>query len=158
MPVDWPALLRIARVEVNSVVCSLPRDLRAEAGRLPVTLERRPGSALRRDGVEPDTLGLFIGEPFSETGMTTAPLPAQIILFLENIWEQPARRSRFIARRFAPPFCMNWVITSAWTKVISKSADWNRRPRVIFHLRRQIFVFTCATTGKMSLRLPSEWI
>ena len=87
MPVDWPALLRIARVEVNSVVCSLPRDLRAEAGRLPVTLERRPDSALRRDGVEPDTLGLFIGEPFSETGMTTAPLPAQIILFLENIWE-----------------------------------------------------------------------
>ncbi len=41
---------------------------------------------MQNDGIEPDTLGLFVGEPFSETGTTTAPLPAQVILFLENIW------------------------------------------------------------------------
>jgi predicted Zn-dependent protease with MMP-like domain len=87
MPVDWPTLLELARVEVNTVVRSLPRDLRAEAGLVPVTLEKRPGDTLREDGVEVDTLGLFVGEPFSETGTTTAPLPAQIVLFLENIWE-----------------------------------------------------------------------
>jgi predicted Zn-dependent protease with MMP-like domain len=85
MPSDWSHLLAIAESEVNRTIRALPAALREQVVELPVTFERRPGKALQEDGIEEDTLGLFVGEPFSETGTTTAPLPAQVILFLENI-------------------------------------------------------------------------
>ena len=37
------------------------------------------------DGIEPDTLGLFVGGEFAHEAHV--PMPAQIILYLENIWE-----------------------------------------------------------------------
>ena len=40
-----------------------------------------------KDGLEPDILGLFVGTPFPAETLDTDPIPAQIILFLENIWE-----------------------------------------------------------------------
>ena len=87
MSSDWSQLLALAESEVSRTIQSLPPALRESARQLPVSFEPRPGKALRDDGIEPDTLGLFVGEPFSETGTTTAPLPAQVILFLDNIWE-----------------------------------------------------------------------
>ena len=87
MSSDSSSLLALAESEVSRTLQSFPSALRASARQLPVSFERRPGKALQKDGIEPDTLGLFVGEPFSETGTTTAPLPAQVILFLENIWE-----------------------------------------------------------------------
>jgi predicted Zn-dependent protease with MMP-like domain len=87
MSSDWSYLLALAESEASRTIQSLPSALRASARQLPVSFERQPGKALQKDGIEPDTLGLFVGEPFSETGTTTEPLPAQIILFLENIWE-----------------------------------------------------------------------
>ena len=87
MPIDWAHLLALAESEVSRTIQSLPSALRDKVRQLPVSLERQPDLALQNDGIEPDTLGLFVGEPFSETGTTTAPLPAQVILFLENIWE-----------------------------------------------------------------------
>jgi len=87
MASDWSHLLALAESEVNRTIQSLPSALRHKVRQLPVSLERRPDKALQKDGIEPDTLGLFVGEPFSETGTTAAPLPAQVILFLENIWE-----------------------------------------------------------------------
>ena len=36
------------------------------------------------DGIEPDTLGLFVGGEFAH--QDDVPLPAQIILYLENIY------------------------------------------------------------------------
>jgi len=87
MPADWPTRLSLAEATVKNVLALLPRDLRAEAERVPVSLETRPNRALQEDGIEPDTLGLFVGEPFSEIGTTTSPLPAQVILFLDNIWD-----------------------------------------------------------------------
>ena len=87
MSSDWSQLLALAESEVSRTIQSLPSALRGSARQLPVSFERQPGKALQKDGIEPDTLGLFVGEPFSETGATTAPLPAQVILFLENIWE-----------------------------------------------------------------------
>jgi predicted Zn-dependent protease with MMP-like domain len=87
MSSDWAYLLALAEAEVSRTIQSLPSALRESAGQLPLIFERQPGKALQEDGIEPDTLGLFVGEPFSETGTTIAPLPAQVILFLENIWE-----------------------------------------------------------------------
>ena len=87
MSSDWSHLLALAASEVDRTIQSLPSPLRKSARLVPVSFERHPGQALQEDGIEPDTLGLFVGEPFSETGTTTAPLPAQVILFLENIWD-----------------------------------------------------------------------
>jgi len=69
------------------VLTSLPAPLRARAQALPVTFERQPNAAQRRDGVEPDTLGLFVGTEFGCEETSSLPLPAQIILYLENIWD-----------------------------------------------------------------------
>jgi len=80
-------LLSLAETEVKKILHSLPHDLRIEAERVPVSFEARPNRALQADGIETDTLGLFVGEPFSEAGKSSEPLPPQIILFLENLWE-----------------------------------------------------------------------
>jgi predicted Zn-dependent protease with MMP-like domain len=65
----------------------LPAPLREQAQALPVTYEAKPGRDLLADGYEPDLLGLFVGAPFGEELVGTVDLPAQIILFLENLWD-----------------------------------------------------------------------
>jgi len=51
---------------------------------LPVSYERMPSPALIEEGLDADTLGLFVGGEHSEENQSL--LPSQIILFLENIW------------------------------------------------------------------------
>jgi predicted Zn-dependent protease with MMP-like domain len=87
MRLDWQRLHALARDEVQATLAALPAPLRDRAQALPVTFERHPNAAQRRDGVEPDTLGLFVGPEFGEEESTTLPLPPQIILYLENIWD-----------------------------------------------------------------------
>jgi len=82
---SWTDLLRWAQAQVRSTLAALPRKLRAAAQDLPVTYEHRPNEALVAEGIEPDTLGLFVGGEFAEG--THAILPAQVILFLDNIWD-----------------------------------------------------------------------
>jgi len=86
MQLDWEKLESLALAEVEATLAALPAPLRAQAQKLPVTFERRPNAAQRRDGIEPDTLGLFVGPEFADE--EAVPLPPQIILFLENIREQ----------------------------------------------------------------------
>ena len=40
---------------------------------------------MQADGIKPDTLGLFIGPEFADEG--AVPLPPQIMLFLDNLWD-----------------------------------------------------------------------
>ena len=87
MRLDWEKLHTLAREEVEATLAALPPPLRERAQALPVTFERRPNAAHRQDGIEPDTLGLFVGPEFACEENTTLPLPPQIILFLENIWD-----------------------------------------------------------------------
>jgi predicted Zn-dependent protease with MMP-like domain len=87
MRFDWQKLHALALAEVESTLAALPAPLRERAQALPVTFERHPNAAHRRDGIEPDTLGLFVGPEFADEENNTLPLPPQIILFLENIWE-----------------------------------------------------------------------
>jgi len=87
MRLDWQKLHALAREEVQTTLAALPAPLRDRAQALPVTFERHPNAALRRDGIEPDTLGLFVGPEFAEEETTAVPLPPQIILYLENIWD-----------------------------------------------------------------------
>ena len=51
----------MASAEVEAVLTKLPESLREEAKQLPVTLERIPNAGLLEEGIETDTLGLFIG-------------------------------------------------------------------------------------------------
>jgi predicted Zn-dependent protease with MMP-like domain len=87
MRFDWQQLHALAREEVEATLASLPAPLRERAQPLPVTFERRPNAAQRRDGIEPDTLGLFVGPEFADEESSALPLPPQIILFLENLWD-----------------------------------------------------------------------
>ena len=84
---DWQRLRNLALAEVEATLGALPTPLRQRAQALPVTFERKPNAAHQRDGIEPDTLGLFVGPEFAYEETTALPLPPQIILFLENLWD-----------------------------------------------------------------------
>ena len=75
----------MASREVEATLAALPKSLRERAEKLAVTFERQPNVGLQADGIEPDTLGLFTGPEFADEG--NVPLPPQIILFLENLWD-----------------------------------------------------------------------
>ncbi|MCX6916165.1 MAG: metallopeptidase family protein [Verrucomicrobia bacterium] len=87
MPLDWQKLHALALAEVKATLAALPEPLRDRAQALPVTFERLPNKAQLRDGIYPDTLGLFVGPEFAYEETTALPLPPQIILFLANIWD-----------------------------------------------------------------------
>jgi predicted Zn-dependent protease with MMP-like domain len=85
MNANWKKLQSSALAEVEATLAALPKSLRERAEKLAVTFERQPNAGLQADGIEPDTLGLFTGPEFADEG--NVPLPPQIILFLENIWD-----------------------------------------------------------------------
>jgi predicted Zn-dependent protease with MMP-like domain len=82
----WDDLVQRAEAEIERTLASLPSDLAEQVSLLPVIFEPEPNQALVRDGLQPDTLGLFAGErhPDAESGFD--PLPGQMILFLQNLW------------------------------------------------------------------------
>ncbi|HEU0040620.1 MAG TPA: hypothetical protein VFR76_15245, partial [Verrucomicrobiae bacterium] len=75
MTSDWKKLAALALAEVEATLAALPAPLREQAQKLPVTFERRPNHALQADGIEPDTLGLFVGPEFAEED--AVPMPPQ---------------------------------------------------------------------------------
>ena len=83
---DFEKLHKLALAQVAATLAALPAPLRERAQTLAVTFERRPNRVLQADGIWPDTLGLFVGPDFADE--TNVPMPPQIILFLDNIWEQ----------------------------------------------------------------------
>ena len=85
MTANWKKLQASALVEIEATLAALPKPLRERAEKLPVTFERWPNTGLQADGIEADTLGLFTGPEFADEG--NVPLPPQIILFLENLWD-----------------------------------------------------------------------
>jgi predicted Zn-dependent protease with MMP-like domain len=104
MPAEnWAQLEARARREVDRVVRSLPKPLRERARDLPVTYERQPNDALVADGIEPDTLGLFVGPAFAEEGHGS-PMPSQIILYLDNIWDQADADLEFFSEEVRTTF------------------------------------------------------
>ena len=74
-----------AQAVVEETIAALPKPIRQRAAGLPVSYDARPQQWLIDDGFDPDTLGLFIGSAWAET--EADPLPPQIVLFLENIWD-----------------------------------------------------------------------
>src|SRR4051794_3576021 len=82
---NWNQLQTIALQEVEATLTALPKPLHEPARKLPITFERTPNAGLQADGIDPDTLGLFVGPDFADE--LAVPMPPQIILFLENIWD-----------------------------------------------------------------------
>ncbi|HLP77297.1 MAG TPA: metallopeptidase family protein [Candidatus Paceibacterota bacterium] len=82
---DWNSLVALATLEVETVLARLPAPLRERAAALPITFEPEPNAGLVDDGIEPDTLGLFVGPEFAAE--SDVPMPPQIILFLNNLWD-----------------------------------------------------------------------
>jgi predicted Zn-dependent protease with MMP-like domain len=83
MPDEWRQLVELAKREVETTLRSLPALLREPARAVPITYEPWPNDALVDDGIEADSLGLFVGGEYAEGDHVV--IPAQIILFLENI-------------------------------------------------------------------------
>ena len=83
---NWTELSRTALAEVQTLIRSLPREIRAQAESLAVLLEQRPPKALINEGIAADTLGIFEGPSLrdSDGGATTPP---HIILYLANLWD-----------------------------------------------------------------------
>ena len=85
MKVDWEKLHELALAEIEKTLSELPKPLLEQAQKLPVTFEKTPNMGLQADGIDVDTLGLFVGAEFADEGSMI--LPPQIILFLENLWD-----------------------------------------------------------------------
>lgn len=85
---DFAQLTAAAQQVVAAAQRRLPADVRAAAAAVPVCYEPRPDDAILAEGWEPDILGLFVGhEHGGELRDDPAPLPPQILLFLENLWD-----------------------------------------------------------------------
>ena len=80
-------LKQIAAQEVKNMINRLPSQLQSKIAAVAVVLELKPGKDRIAEGTESDLLGLFIG-PSLRDGDEGAPLPPQIFLFLENIWDE----------------------------------------------------------------------
>lgn len=85
--ISWEKLVTMASREVEKTVRALPPELRTEAEQVPVLYEAVPSAALQAEGIEADTLGLFTGGAFPDGETNRDPLPTQITLYLENLWE-----------------------------------------------------------------------
>jgi predicted Zn-dependent protease with MMP-like domain len=77
----------IAEKVVAATQRRLPPVIREPAMLVPVCFEPRPNKEILMEGWEPDILGLFVGPPHGEDPGSAEPLPSQILLFLENIWD-----------------------------------------------------------------------
>jgi predicted Zn-dependent protease with MMP-like domain len=81
----WQQLLSIAQREVEATLAALPAPVRRQAAPLPVSYETHPEKNKLNEEYDPDLLGLFVGAALAEPD--ESPLPPQIILFLENLWD-----------------------------------------------------------------------
>jgi predicted Zn-dependent protease with MMP-like domain len=87
MQSNWEHLKQLALTEVAATLAALPAPLRERATALPVTLEHVPNAAFVAEGIDPDTLGMFTGPAFADEALSASPVPPQIILFLDNLWD-----------------------------------------------------------------------
>lgn len=84
---NFAQLSVVAKQVVAAAQRRLPAAVRAVAANVPVCYERHPNATLVAEGCEPDLLGMFVGHEHRGEHAEGAPLPPQILLFLENIWD-----------------------------------------------------------------------
>ena len=84
---DRARLTQIAADTVGAAQRQLPPDLRALARGVAVHYERAPSEDIIAEGFEPDILGLFTGSPHGTELAHDNPVPPQILLYLDSVWE-----------------------------------------------------------------------
>lgn len=85
---NFARLSALAREVVSAVLNRLPLEVRTVAEEVPVCYESIPNDDILAEGWEPDILGLFVGhEHGGEFRSDEVPLPPQILLFLDNLWD-----------------------------------------------------------------------
>lgn len=84
---NFSRLTALAEQVVTAAQHRLPPDVRAAATAVPVCYEHSPGPEIQSEGWEPDILGLFVGHEHGGELAEDQPLPPQILLFLENLWD-----------------------------------------------------------------------
>lgn len=80
-------LTSIARQVVAAAQRRLPAEVRSAAANVPVCYESLPNDGILAEGFEDDILGLFVGHEHGGELAGTDPLPPQILLFLDNLWD-----------------------------------------------------------------------
>ena len=81
-------LTAVARKVVAAAQKRLPPEVRTVADAVPVFYESIPNDDILAEGWEPDILGMFVGhEHGGELRTDGVPLPPQILLFLDNLWD-----------------------------------------------------------------------
>ena len=87
MSSHWEQLTKLGLTEVEATLAELPDPLRERAVRVLVTFEPKPNAGVVAEGIANDSLGLFAGPSFGDEDNSASPLPPQIILYLENLWD-----------------------------------------------------------------------
>ena len=82
---DWKHLEKLAMDEIEATLTALPKPLREQAQKLPVTFERVPNAVCKRMELSRIRLGCSPVRSLRTRDMSV--LPPQIILFLENLWD-----------------------------------------------------------------------
>ena len=82
----WRRLVTIAEGVTQSTLRRLPATLRESAATVPVVFEPWISEELAGEDLDPDSLGLFVGDPHG-TSESLHPMPPQIFLFLESLWD-----------------------------------------------------------------------
>jgi predicted Zn-dependent protease with MMP-like domain len=85
--IDLVRLTQIAADAVGAAQRQLPPDIRAVARNVAVHYEDAPSEDLIADGFEPDILGLFTGNPHGMELTQDNPVPPQIMLYIESLWD-----------------------------------------------------------------------
>jgi predicted Zn-dependent protease with MMP-like domain len=85
--VTFDQLTELAASAVGAAQRQLPPEIRPLARGVPVHYQAQPAADVLAEGFEPDILGLFTGSPHGEELATDHPSPAQIILYLESLWD-----------------------------------------------------------------------
>lgn len=80
-------LVKVAREEVEALMTSLPGGLRERALGVTLVLDPWPSEALVADGWDEGLLGMFMGQAEGVAWEGPPPLPPQILLFYENLWD-----------------------------------------------------------------------
>lgn len=77
-----------AEREVRGLRRRLSPEVARHADGIPVVCFPAPTREMVEDeGLEPDLLGLFVGPALDEAEGLDDPLPPEILLFLENLWD-----------------------------------------------------------------------
>lgn len=85
--IDHERLTKLAADTVGAAQRQLPPDLRAIARGVAVHYELLPDDDVIAEGFEPDILGLFMGSPHGAALSHDNPVPPQIFLYLQSLWD-----------------------------------------------------------------------